>query len=64
MLQFDINSEKSTPGEITVISVLYYFEDNESAPRQICNYFFEDDIPGKTFLPNWWSLHWSFAVVG
>ena len=34
-----INSEKSQPGEITVITVLYQFENNQTATRQICNYF-------------------------
>ena len=35
---FKINSEKSTPGEITVITVLYYFKQKDCN----CNYFVKD----------------------
>ena len=42
VLQFEINSEKSTPGEITDISVVYYFKNNQTATRQICNHFCKD----------------------
>ena len=44
VLQFYTNSEKSTPGEITVITVLNKFQNNKSAPRQICNSFCKDGM--------------------
>ena len=27
-------------------------------------YAYPKNIPGKTFLPNWWSLDWSFTEIG